>query len=102
MFSLILFIASITSLSVKGLNWGLDFTGGTQIQVSYPQAADVPTVRSELDSAGFSEAVVQSYGNAENLLISIAPRANLDQQHLTLQVMSVLKNAQIKRVDCVG
>ncbi len=101
-FSIILFILSITSLSVKGLNWGLDFTGGTQIQVSYPQAADVMTVRTELDNAGFKEAVVQSYGNSENLLISLAPRANVDQQHLTQQVMSVLQGAKLQRVDYVG
>lgn len=101
-FSIILFVASITSLTMKGLNWGLDFTGGTQIQVSYPQAADVPLVRTELDNAGFSEAVVQSYGNSENLLISIAPRANTDQQHLTQQVMSVLTGAKLERVDYVG
>ncbi len=101
-FSMILFILSITSLSIKGLNWGLDFTGGTQIQISYPQAADVISVRNELDNAGFKEAVVQSYGNAENLLISIAPRVNVDQQHLTQQVMSVLQGAKLQRVDYVG
>lgn len=102
MFSIILFIASITSLTVKGLNWGLDFTGGTQLQVSYPQAVDVATVRVELDKAGFNEAVVQSYGNAENLLVSIAPRANVDQQHLTQQVMSALQGGKLERVDYVG
>ena len=101
-FSSILFIASISSLALKGLNWGLDFTGGTQIQVSYPQAADVPTIRSELDNAGFSEAVVQSYGNSENLLISLAPRVNVDQQHLSQQVLAVLKGAKLERVDYVG
>lgn len=101
-FSTILFICSVTSLAVKGLNWGLDFTGGTQIQISYPQAADVPTVRAELDSAGFNEAVVQTYGNSENLLISIAPRANVDQQHLSQQVLTVLKGAKLERVDYVG
>lgn len=101
-FSIILFVASITSLAMKGLNWGLDFTGGTQVQVSYPQAANVPLVRTELDNAGFNEAVVQSYGNSENLLISIAPRANVDQQHLTQKVMSVLVGAKLERVDYVG
>lgn len=101
-FSTILFICSVTSLAVKGLNWGLDFTGGTQIQISYPQSADVPTVRSELDNAGYNEAVVQTYGNSENLLISIAPRANVDQQHLSQEVLTVLKGAKLERVDYVG
>ena len=75
--SILLIILSLTSLAVKGLNWGLDFTGGTQVQVAYVQAANVPQVRAELDKAGFKEAVVQSYGNSENLLISIGPRANV-------------------------
>lgn len=100
--SIILFICSLTSLAVKGLNWGLDFTGGTEIQIAYATPADVPTIRSELDKAGYTEAVVQSYGNAETLLISIAPRANLDQAHLAQQVMSALPGAQLQRVDYVG
>lgn len=100
--SIILFICALTSLAIKGLNWGLDFTGGTEIQIVYQNPADVPTVRIELDKAGFSEAVVQSYGNAETLLISLAPRANLDQAHLSQQVMAALPGATLQRVDYVG
>lgn len=100
--SILLIILSLTSLAVKGLNWGLDFTGGTQVQVAYVQAANVPQVRAELDKAGFKEAVVQSYGNSENLLISIGPRANVNQQALTKQVMTALPGAQLQRVEFVG
>ena len=52
-FSTVLIIASITSLAVKGLNFGLDFTGGTLIEVGYPSAPEIADVRENLESAGF-------------------------------------------------
>ncbi len=101
-FSCVLFLASLTSLFVYGLNWGLDFTGGTQIQVSYPKPIELSQVRTQLAHAGFSEAVVQSYGTAEDVLISIAPHNNVNQQQLITQVLKALPGATQKRVEYVG
>lgn len=59
-FSLMLIIASISSLAIKGLNFGLDFTGGTLIEVGYQQSADLNKIRGRLTTAGFGDAVVQT------------------------------------------
>ena len=102
MFSALVFLLSISALVVNGLKWGLDFTGGTQIEVSYPQAADLPNIRESLYKSGFKEAQVVSYGTSKDVLISIAPRANSDQQALVGSVMSALPGAVKQQVDFVG
>ncbi|MBD3776405.1 MAG: protein translocase subunit SecF, partial [Thiotrichales bacterium] len=73
-FSILMIVASVVGLWVKGLNFGIDFTGGTIIEVSYPQAVDLSKVRSQLASAGYEEAVAQHFGSATDVLIRIAPR----------------------------
>lgn len=100
--SAILFLASVIALGTRGLNWGLDFTGGTQVQVSYAQPANIPVIRHELSQIGFSEAVVQSYGTSKDVLISIAPHANLNQQQLQQQIMQSLPGATLSRIDYIG
>lgn len=102
MLSAVLFLASIISLMTNGLNWGLDFTGGTQIQISYAQPADLTQVRQQLNKAGFTDEVVQSYGTSQDVLISIAPHRNINQQQITQQVMAALPGATLKRVEFVG
>lgn len=100
--SILIFVVSITALIMNGLTWGLDFTGGTQIEVSYDQAADLPSIRKNLYDAGFNEAQVISYGTSKDVLISIAPRSDLDQTLLVDRVMDVLPGAEKKRVEFVG
>lgn len=102
MLSVLIFVCSITSLGIFGLKWGLDFTGGTQIEVSYPKAADLQNIREELNTIGFKEAQVVSYGTSKDVLISIAPRADVDQTQMVEKVMSVLPGAVKQRVDFVG
>lgn len=101
-FSALIFVLSIGALLIKGLNWGLDFTGGTQIEVSFPQAADLPMIRDNLYKVGFKEAQVVSYGTSKDVLISIAPRADRDQTLLVNKVMEQLPGAVKQRVDFVG
>jgi preprotein translocase subunit SecF len=101
-FSILLFTAAIVSLIIKGLNFGLDFTGGTQIQITYPQSADLVKVREDLNQAGFKEAIVQSYGTSKEALISIAPEKNLNLQQIQEKVMNALPEAKAERVDFVG
>ena len=100
--SILIFVLSIGALCMNGLKWGLDFTGGTQIEISYSQAADLTSIREKLYSIGFKEAQVVSYGTSKDVLISIAPRADLEQSSLVDQVMKVLPGATKQRVDFVG
>lgn len=102
LFSALIFIVSIGALLTNGLKWGLDFTGGTQIEVSFPQAADLNGIRDSLYKVGFKEAQVVSYGTSKDVLISIAPRADQDQTLMVNKVMEQLPGAVKQRVDFVG
>ncbi len=100
--SIVIFVVSITALMMNGLKWGLDFTGGTQIQVVYTQPADLPSIRDALINVGFKEVQVISYGTSKDVLISIAPHSEMDQTTLVEKVMSVLPGAVNQRVEFVG
>lgn len=71
-FSIILLLASIGSLAVKGLALGLDFTGGTLVEVEYQQAPDLEEVRQQLISAGYSKLVVQNFGADTSVLVRLS------------------------------
>ncbi|MCC5792194.1 MAG: protein translocase subunit SecF [Legionellaceae bacterium] len=100
--SAFIFIVSITGLWINGLQWGLDFTGGTQIEIAYEQAANLKEIREALQKAGFTDPQVVSYGTSKDVLISIAPRAQQDQDNLVDTVMAQLPGASKQRVDVVG
>ena len=101
-FSVFIFIVSITGLIAKGLIWGLDFTGGTQVQVSYPESANISDIRTRLYQVGFKEAQVVSYGTSKDVLISIAPRSDVEQNVMVEQLMNALPGAVKQQVDFVG
>ena len=69
--SVLLLVGSVISLAVNGLQFGLDFTGGTQIEVGYEQAADLGEVRSLLEEAGFEKAVVVHFGSETDVLVRL-------------------------------
>ena len=98
----LIFVISIAGLMMNGLKWGLDFTGGTQIEVSYEKPANLSEIREVLYDSGFSEAQVISYGTSKDVLISIVPRNNLEQTLLVEKVMNVLPGAIKQRVEFVG
>lgn len=102
LFSALIFILSIGALFVNGLQWGLDFTGGTQIEISYPTAADLTDIRERLYQIDFKEAQVVSYGTSKDVLISIAPRSDIEQISLVEKVMQALPGAIKQRVEFVG
>lgn len=102
LFSALIFVLSIGALVKNGLRWGLDFTGGTQIEISLPHAANLVQIREQLYDAGFKEAQVVSYGNSKDVLISIAPRMDLDQTLLVERVLSHIPDAIKRRVEFVG
>jgi len=105
-FSLVLIIASISSIAVKGLNFGLDFTGGTLIEVAYPQSADLNEIRQRLTTAGFGDAVVQNFGSSKDVLVRLAPRENTSSQSLGDKILSALKEddaeVTMRRQEFVG
>lgn len=102
--SSLLFLASIISLFVYGLNWGLDFTGGLQFQVSFNQPVEISQVRTQLNQIGFTDAVVQSYGTSKDILISIRKKSSdpKEQQQLAGQIVNALPGAVLKQVQYVG
>lgn len=107
--SIILFVLSILSMAFYGLNWGLDFTGGTQIQAAYQQEANLSQIRENLEKAGFPEAQVISYGTSKDVLISLVPKdakaANMDekaQAAMVKDITAALPGAKIVEVNYIG
>lgn len=105
--SIILILGSFAGVWLKGLNFGIDFTGGTLIELSYPTPVELTKLRSDLSEAGFDEAVAQHFGSAEDVLIRIAPRDGFNSAQLSNQVMDSLKAATeeeitLRRVEFVG
>lgn len=105
-FSSLLIIGSIVSLATNQLNWGLDFTGGTVIQVNYPDGANLELIREELSNANFPDAVVQNFGSSQEVLIRVAPRDDLQAETIGDMVMLALKegasNVEMQRIEFVG
>ncbi|WP_017222000.1 protein translocase subunit SecF [Moritella dasanensis] len=104
--SALLVILSISSVAIKGINWGLDFTGGTVIEVGYDKPADLEVIRPLLAEEGFSDAVIQHFGSSRDVLIRIAPREGLDSAHLGSQMLAALqgydKSVEMRRIEFVG
>ncbi len=106
-FSAAMIIASIASLSINGLKFGLDFTGGTLLEVGYEKAANLSEIRTELDQNGYSDAVVQHFGNSTEVLIRLAPRNDVKAEDLSTQVLALISNdklgqAEMRRIEFVG
>ena len=78
--SIVLMIFSLVSIISKGLNPGIDFTGGFQVEVSYQQSPEIESIRNNLSAAGFNDAIVQNSGSATDIMIRIAPREGLDSR----------------------
>ncbi len=105
--STLLVIASLTTITVKGMNWGLDFTGGTVIEVGYSGGADLSQVRQVLADSGYPDAVVQYFGSSEDVAIRISPREGVEQSAISNQVLSALavtssEPIEMRRVEFVG
>ncbi len=105
--SLVLVVGSLVGLFVKGLNFGVDFTGGTIVELAYEDPADVKGIRSALQTAGYKEAIVQNFGSAEEVLIRIAPVDGVQSAQISNQIMDTLKKVnseqfELRRVEFVG
>jgi preprotein translocase subunit SecF len=103
--SLITFLAAVFFLATRGLNFSIEFTGGTLIEVGYQQSADVDAIRASLDGAGY-KAEVQNFGSSRDVLIRMHVEKNQTSADLSQKVMEVLKKdsatAELRRVEFVG
>jgi preprotein translocase subunit SecF len=106
--SAVLMVVSIGSLATRGLNFGLDFTGGTLIEVTFPAAADIEQVRSNLGEAGLDDAVVQTFGAASDIVVRIPPRSEDESTaEISTIVLAALQQGvdgevEMRRVEFVG
>ena len=91
--SIVLMVCSLVSIISKGLNPGIDFTGGFQIEISYLNSPEVQQVRSDLSKAGFADALVQNSGSATDLMVRIAPREDLDNKKVGILIINSLNDS---------
>lgn len=107
-FSAILTLISIVSLATRGLHMGIDFTGGTLIEIGYQKtAADLTVLRNSLSEAGFGDATVQNYGSAKDVLIRLKSHEGVSSKDLSDKALEAInKNAAepatVHRVEFVG
>ena len=99
--SLVTFLAAVFFLVHSGLNYSIEFTGGTLIEVGYQQAADVDAVRRNLDRAGY-KAEVQNFGSSREVLIRMHLEKDTSSANQSQKVLGVLKeqnaDAELRRV----
>jgi len=107
--SIVLIVISVSSLVVNQLKFGIDFTGGTQVEVGYEEAVALQPIRDALDKAGFENYVVQHFGTSRDVLIRLAPvtddKAAIDKSNINNMVLDALKETgapTLRRVDFVG
>jgi preprotein translocase subunit SecF len=104
--SLITFLFAVFFLVSKGLNFGVDFTGGTVIEVHYAQTADLAKVRDQLGKIGLNDALVQNFGTSADVLIQVPLKQNKVGAKLSEQVIDSLRqqdaSVQLRRVEFVG
>ena len=104
----LLLILSIVVMGVKGFNWGLDFTGGTVIEISLEKPVDMDQMRLSLQKAGFEEPLLQNFGSSRDIMVRMPPVHDANgSQELGSKVVNVInettsQNAAVKRIEFVG
>lgn len=102
----ILLIISLVSLVGKGLVFGIDFTGGTLVEVGFEQPVELAPLREGLTSAGFSDATIQHFGTSKDILVRLIPKEGMNNASVSTQVMDVVSQggvgATLRRVEFVG
>jgi preprotein translocase subunit SecF len=87
-------LASLASIAVRGMNWGIDFTGGVLLEVAYDAPAELDEVRAVLEANGIGNATVQNFGSATDVLIRLPPVENVGEEVLALLRM---QNPSVER-----
>ncbi|MCW8945084.1 MAG: protein translocase subunit SecF [Sedimenticola sp.] len=105
--SIALIVVALGSILVRGLNLGIDFTGGTLVEVGYQEAVELAKVREVLQSGGFVDATVQHFGTSKDVLVRLAQQSDLQGAELSDRAFMALKQADagettLRRVEFVG
>jgi preprotein translocase subunit SecF len=98
-FSALLMIASVYSLATNKLNFGLDFTGGTLIEVGFQEAADLEKLRGVMETNGFADAKVQFYGSSRDVVIRLGLRDDVKAEMLGNEILAILEKSSGQKVD---
>jgi len=98
-FSAVLILISIISLFARGLNLGVDFTGGYLIEVGYSQSVELGPVRDALADSKYSDALIQHFGTSKDVLVRIAPREGVNSASISDDVLQILKTTSTEKVE---
>ncbi len=106
-FSIVLLLSSITSLLMQGLNFGIDFTGGTMIELSYKEEVKLESIRSTLEKNGYGDAIVQNFGSIHDVLIRLPILETENMAELSNEIVATLQSGNeskidVRRVEFVG
>ncbi len=106
MVSAALIVGSLLALGIRGINFGIDFTGGVVLELGFPQAADLEKVRDSLEKAGYGDAVVQSFGTPRDVLVRMLPEEGTDNNVLGRKVLTAIQSenpgVELRRTEVVG
>ena len=104
--SAVLIAVSIVSLFTRGLNLGIDFTGGVLLEVSYSAPAELTEIRSRLAAGGFDNALVQNFGTATDVLIRVLPEEGVNSAQVGDEILALLADSEagveLRRAEFVG
>ena len=104
--SSVILVISLAALISKGLNFGIDFTGGTLIEVGYPESVELEPIRTALADAGFDSAQVQHFGSSRDVLVRIAPQTDKESAQLSEEAIAGLRQlnaaVEMRRIEFVG
>lgn len=106
-FSGLLLITAIASLAIQGLKLGIDFTGGTLVELGYEKAVDLNVMRSQLAEKGFADVTVQHFGTAQDILLRLKPQEGMSNMQLSVGISAAANAAmdmqgEMRRVEFVG
>ena len=101
-----LILIALISIFSRGLNFGVDFTGGVVVEAGFSEEIDLQLIRNLLTDEEFSNALVQNFGSATDVLIRLEPQDNIDGSAIRDTVLSIISVAdplaELRRVDFVG
>ena len=104
--SLVLVVSAIVSIVIRGLNFGIDFTGGTLIELGYGQPVKLDGIRETLSESGFERTTVQHFGTSHDVLVRLAPQAGRNNVELSDSVVKTLRvkapGVEVRRIEFVG
>ncbi|WP_114417148.1 protein translocase subunit SecF [Marinospirillum perlucidum] len=100
--SAVLLLASVGSLATQGLKLGLDFTGGTLVELHYQEAPDLPQVRDQLEAAGYENFVVQNYGSSQDILVRLSQGFSPQVGEEVRSLLGDENSVELRRAEFVG